>query len=299
MEVTQNSSMRPRPAFYAILLLLASLLAGCSALRVGYANGDSFVYWWLNSYVDFTDAQKSWVRADIGQLFAWHRKTQLNDYAQLLTQVQRRLQQGRTATPAEVLADIDAMKKRAALVLDKSAPQLANLALSLQDDQLAHLEKKFAANNDKFRDEYLEGSLEDRQRLRYKKVMKQAEYWFGDFNREQEARIRAASDARPLNNELWMAERMRRQQEMLRMLRKIRAEKPTRDAASATLREFTARSLENFTYADNRAFFDANVDGLAQTIALIVNIATPEQREHAIKRLQRMIDDCHALAAKV
>jgi hypothetical protein len=288
--------MRPYRVFF-VTLLLASLLAGCSALRIGYANGDTFVYWWLDSYVDFTDTQKPWVRAHIDQLFAWHRKTQLNDYAQLLAQVRQRVQQGRV-TPAEVLADIDAVKKRTALVLDKAAPQLADLVVSLTPDQLAHLEKKFAANNDKYRNEYLHGSLADRQRHRYKQVMKNAEYWFGDFSKEQEARIRALSDARPLNNELWLAERMRRQQEMLRMLRKIHAEKPSREAAVAMLREFTARSLENFTYEENKALFDANLEGLAQTVALIINITTPEQRARADKRLQRLIEDSHALAVK-
>jgi hypothetical protein len=288
--------MRPYRVFF-VTLLLASLLAGCSALRIGYANGDTFVYWWLDSYVDFTDTQKPWVRAHIDQLFAWHRKTQLNDYAQLLAQVRQRVQQGRV-TPAEVLADIDAVKKRTALVLDKAAPQLADLAVSLTPDQLAHLEKKFAANNDKYRNEYLHGSLADRQRHRYKQVMKNAEYWFGDFSKEQEARIRALSDARPLNNELWLAECMRRQQEMLRMLRKIHAEKPSREAAVAMLREFTARSLENFTYEENKALFDANLEGLAQTVALIINITTPEQRARADKRLQRLIEDSHALAVK-
>jgi hypothetical protein len=288
--------MRPYRVFF-VTLLLASLLAGCSALRIGYANGDTFVYWWLDSYVDFTDVQKPWVRAHIDQLFAWHRKTQLNDYAQLLAQVRQRVQQGRV-TPAEVLADIDAVKKRTALVLDKAAPQLADLAVSLTPDQLAHLEKKFAANNDKYRNEYLHGSLADRQRHRYKQVMKNAEYWFGDFSKEQEARIRALSDARPLNNELWLAERMRRQQEMLRLLRNIHAAKPTREAVATMLREFTARSLENFTYEENKAFFDANLEGLAQTVALIINITTPEQRVRADKRLQRLIEDCHLLAAK-
>ncbi|HEY0843757.1 MAG TPA: DUF6279 family lipoprotein [Noviherbaspirillum sp.] len=291
--------MQPNRAFYAraCVFLLVCLLAGCSALRIGYSNGDTVVYWWLNGYVDFTDDQKPWVKSHIDRLFAWHRKTQLPAYAQLLEQVQQRLQRGRT-TQAEVVADIDTIKKRAALVLEKSLPELTDLALSLQPEQIAHLERKFAANNEKYRKEYLDGSIEDRQRLRYKKLMKQAEHWFGDFSAEQEAQIRAASDARPLNYELWMAERMKRQQEMIGMLKKIRAERPTREATMAMLRQFIARSIENFTYAQNKAFFDGSTEGMANTVATIVNVATPAQKAHAIKRLQRLIDDCHQLASK-
>lgn len=291
--------MQPYRALYAraVVFLLVCLLAGCSALRIGYANGDTFVYWWMNGYVDFTDDQKPWVKAHIDRLFAWHRNTQLPVYAQMLTQVQQRLQKDRT-TQAEIVADIDTVKKRALLVMEKSLPELTDLALSLQPEQIAHLERKFNINNDKYRKEYLHGSIEDRQRLRYKKLMKHAEHWFGDFTSEQEAQIRAASDARPLNYELWMAERMRRQQEMIGMLKKIRSERPSRDTVSAMLRQFMTRSIDNFTYADNKAFFDGSTAGMANTVAVIVNIATPAQRAHAIKRLQKLIDDCHQLSSK-
>jgi len=279
------------------LILLVCLVAGCSALRLGYASGDTFVYWWLNSYVDFTHDQKPWVKAHIDRLFDWHRKTQLKDYAQLLAQVQQRLQRG-SATPAEIHGDFAAVRKRVALVLDKAAPELTDLALNIQPDQIAHLEKKLASNSEKYRKEYLQGTVEDRQLLRYKKVMNQAEYWFGNFSAQQEAQIRAASDARPLNYDVWMAERMRRQQEMIAMLKKIQKERPSREAVAAMLREFTARSLENFTYAENKDFFDKSTDGMAQLVAVIVNVATPAQKANAVKRLQKWIDDCYSLAEK-
>lgn len=295
----KNSIMRPNRVFLSrtFLLLLVFALAGCSALRLGYANGDTFVYWWLNSYVDFNNDQKPWVEQHIDRLFDWHRKTQLKEYAQLLGKVQQRVQRGHV-TPAEVQADFTVVKKHAAHVLEKALPALTDLALSLQPSQLEHLEQKFASNNDKYRKESLTGSLEGRQRVRYKKVMKQAEYWLGSLSAEQEEKIRTASDARPLNNEIWLTERQRRQQEMLRMLRQIQAERPARDAATAMLRDYMTRSLEHFTYAQHKDFFDASNQGMAQMITIIVNTATPEQREHAVRRLQKWIEDCEALAAK-
>lgn len=293
----QNFIMQGYRAFSVkwSMLLFACLLAGCSALRLGYANGDTFVYWWLNSYVDFTDNQKPWVKAHIDNLLAWHRKTQLKDYAQVLSLVQQRLQQ--KVTPADVLGDYAVLKKRTLLVVDKAMPELTDLALSLQPQQIAYLEKKFASNNEKYRKEYLQGSLEKRQERRYEQVMKHAEYWFGNFSEEQEAQIRAASYARPLNNELLLAERMRRQQELIRILKKLHAERPTREAATAMLKDYVAVSTEHFTYAENKAFFDASSDGTAQMAAQIINLATPAQKAHAMKRLQKWIEDCNAMAA--
>ncbi|MGH8806779.1 MAG: DUF6279 family lipoprotein [Noviherbaspirillum sp.] len=295
----QNFITRPRAAFSsrAALFLLALLLAGCSALRMGYANGDTFVYWWLNGYVDFNDDQKSWVKADIDKFFAWHRTTQLKDYAQLLATIQQRVQHNRV-TPAEVQADFAVARKSTLLVFEKALPELTDLALSLQSRQIVYIERKFASNNEKYRRENLTGTLEDRQLVRFKKVMTQAEYWLGDFNAEQEKRIRAASDARPLDNELWLGERMRRQQEMIRMLKKIHAERPAREAVTAMLKEYITRSFENFTYAEHKAFFDASSDGMAQMVAAIVDTATPTQRAHAVKRAQKWINDAQALAAQ-
>jgi len=278
------------------LLVLALVLAGCSAVRLGYANGDTFVYWWLNGYVDFTDDQKPWVKGHIDNLLAWHRKTQLKEYVQVLARVQQRLQQ--RVSPADVLSEYAIVKKRAVLILDKAMPELAELALSLQPQQIAHLEKKFASNNDKYRRENLQGTLEERQERRYEQVMKHAEYWFGNFSDQQQAQIRAASDARPLNYDLWLAERMRRQQELLRILRKLQAERPAKEAAIAMLKSYLATSSEHFTYAENKTFFDASNEGAAQMAALIINIATPAQKAHAMKRLQKWIEDCEALAQK-
>ncbi|RJG00155.1 hypothetical protein D3871_15515 [Noviherbaspirillum saxi] len=272
------------------------MLAGCSAIRLGYANGDTVMYWWLNGYIDFTDDQKPWIKADIDQLMGWHRKTQLNDYAQWLTQVQQRIQQ--RVTPEEVMGDYAATRKRVMLVVDKALPELSKLAMDLKPEQIARLEKKFAANNDAYRKEYLKGDLEDRQLHRFKKVMKQAKYWFGDFDAQQEAQIRAASDARPLDNELWAAERQLRQQELLRILKKIQAEQPSQEAVSAMLRQYVERSFENFSYAENKEFFDNTRTSASNMLAVMANVATPEQRAHAAKRLQGWIDDCHTLAAR-
>ena len=280
------------------LFLLICLIAGCNALRLGYANGESVLYWWFDSYVDFNQDQKPWVRREIGKLLAWHRHTQLPDYAGMLVHVEQRIQRNQQVSATEVMDEYAAVKKRVRIVIEHALPQLTELALSLQPDQIAYLEKKFASNNESYRKDYLRGDLERRQQLRFKKVMKQAEYWFGGFSSEQEEKIRTASYARPLNNELWMEERRHRQQEMIRMLKKMQAEKPSREAAMTMVRDYVAKSFEGFGYDDNKAFFDASRDGMAQMVAVIVNIATPAQRAHAIRQLRKWEEDCRALAAQ-
>jgi hypothetical protein len=294
----QDSIMRPYRTFAvkAFLVAFACLLVSCSAIRLGYSNGESVVYWWLNSYVDVQSDQSPWVKKHIDGVFAWHRKTQLYEYAQLLAQAQKQLQHN--VTQADVLNEYDVLKKSMLLIIDKSLPGFTDLALSLQPQQIAHLEKKFTSNNDKYRKEYLRGDLEQRQQVRYKQVMKHAEYWFGDFSREQQAQIRAASNARPLNNELWMEMRMRRQQELIALLKKIQSEKPSREAAMSMLKTYVSGVLNQFGQPQHKALSDASTEASARMVATIVNIATPEQKAHAAKRMQNWIEDCRTLAGK-
>lgn len=294
----QDFIMRPYRALAlkVFLFMCACLLAGCSALRLGYSNGESVAYWWLNGYVHFEADQRPWVTKHIANLFAWHRNTQLNEYARFLTHIQQQLQHN--VTQADVLNQYDAVTKSAQVLLDKALPALTDLALALQPQQIAHLEKKFASNNDGYHKEYLRGDLEQRQLARYKKVIKQAEYWFGDFSREQQAQIRAASYARPLNNELGLELRLRRQQELIALLKKVQNEKLGREATMALLKDHIAGVFDQFGDKQHKAFYDASKDGTTRMVTTIINIATPAQKAHAVKKLQSWVEDCHALARK-
>jgi hypothetical protein len=294
----RNFIMRPRRNFSRTvsLFLICCLLAGCGALRIGYANGDNLTYWWLDRYVDFNADQKPWVKSRIRQLLAWHRATQLLDYAQLLTEARRQL--AGDVTPAQVQTGYEAVKQRTRRAIEHALPDLADLALSLQPQQIAHIEKKFEDNNDKYRKDYLSGNLEQRQEFRFKKAMKQAEYWFGDFSREQEARIRMMSDARPLNNELGLAQRVQRQQALIQVLKKIQAERPARDAAIGMLREQVAHLFDGGPDQENKVFFAASGDATAQLVAAIWNLATPSQKAHAANQAEKLIEDCNTLAAQ-
>lgn len=278
------------------LFAFALLLAGCSAVRLGYSNGESVVFWWLNSYVDIESNQQPWVKRHIANLLAWHRSTQLEQYANQLTRIQTQLQGN--VTSADVLDAFKGIRNSALVTVNKAVPELADLAVSLHPQQIANIEKKFSSNNESYRKDYMRGDLERRQSDRFKKLMKQAEYWFGDFSPEQEAQIRAASNARPLNRELELEIRKRRQHEVLAMLYKVRSEKLDSAATAALMKQYMAGVLDHFGQQEHKAFSEASQIALADTLALIINVTNATQKAHAQKRLQKWIDDCRALAAR-
>ena len=281
---------------YVVLALMLVVVAGCSSLRLAYNNGDTVLYWWLNAYVDLDRDQKGWVREDIDKLFDWHRKTQLKDYVEILRKGQKQVQGN--VTQAELLADYDEIKSRTQSLLLKAAPDLADLARSLKPEQIAQMEKKFKSNNDDYRKKFLTGDQEKRQQLRYKKSMEQFELWFGSFSREQEAAIRKASDARPLDNEIWLDERSRRQRNVLTLVQKVQNEKLSKEATVALINTLIKNSFERLEHSERKPFFDAFENSTAQMILTVIKIATPAQKEHAVKRMQGWIDDFNSLATQ-
>jgi hypothetical protein len=286
-----------RGARYIFLAMMLALLAACSSLRLAYNNGDTLLFWWLDAYVDLEAAQKPPVKSDIGDFFHWHRKTQLQDYAQVLQQAQQQLKGNPTL--ADLQEDYKDIRARTQTMLLKAAPDIAELALTLKPAQLEQMEKKFAKNNSEFRKKNMKGGREEQLKFRYKKSMEQFELWFGNFSSEQEAAIRKASDARPLDNELWLDERLRRQKGILQMARRIQQERPAPAAAEAMVRELILENFERTEQpSDRKPFFDAYTKGTMELVLTVIRIATPAQKAHANKRMQDWIEDLNALAAQ-
>jgi len=277
------------------LVGLMVLVAGCSSIRFTYNHGDTLLYWWLNNYIDLDSDQSGWVKKDIDNLFQWHRKTQLKDYTQLLANGQRQL--AGNMTQADLMGDYREIKARTELLAYKALPELADLARSIRPEQIAQMEKKFAKNNDDFRRKFMRGDLEDRQKARFKKAMEQFDLWFGRFSSEQEAVLRKASDARVLDNDIWMDERIRRQKRIVAVLRKVQQEKLSKDATIVQLHNLVKELFDRFEAPERKAFFDTYTDQTIQMILTAVKIATPAQKAHAQKRMQGWIEDFNILAA--
>lgn len=278
------------------LVALLALLTACSSLKLAYNNGDTLLYWWLDNYVDFDDGQSSQVKKDIDELFRWHRKTQLQDYVQIMQRAQQQLRGN--PTPADLRADYDDIRARTQSLLLKAAPDIADLALSLKPEQLVQMEKKFAKNNDKFRRENMKGDRDDQNAFRYKKSMEQFELWFGSFSRDQKDIIRKASDARPLDNAIWLEERQRRQRNVLALARRIIEEKPSREQAVAQIQGLIRESFARLDNSERKAFYEAHTSASIGLVHTVIGIATPEQKAHAQKRMQGWIGDFNTLAAQ-
>lgn len=283
---------------FSMLLALGLLLlmSACSTIRFTYDHGDTLLYWWLNAYLDIDSDQKAWVKRDIDAFFDWHRKTQLPDYVTILRTAQKQL--AGNPTQQDLLGDYKKIRDETRELMVKSLPDLVDLARSVKPEQIERMEKKFEKNNADYRKKFMSGSFDHRKEVRYDKAMEQFKLWFGSFSREQEAQIRRLSDARPLDNDIWLDERMRRQKRIIEVVRKIQAEKLSKEAATPLVAGLIKDTVDRFDQPDRKAFFDGYVDTTSKFILSVIQLTTPEQRAHAQDRMQGWINDLNTLAAE-
>lgn len=295
MNLATPSRFAVRILRLLLAVLLFGLLSSCSTVRLGYSNGDTLLYWWLDGYVDFRSAQKNKVKLDISNLLNWHRSTQLLQYAQVLAQLQTRL--AGNPGPAEVDASMKQIEQMSQATLLKAVPELTDLALSLDEAQLTFLARKFDKNNEEFRKKHMSEAPDKQAKIRFKKVMKEANDWFGSFSREQEDKIRQYADKRPQNYQFWLDERIVRQKKILQLLAQIQRDNPGHEVAQGMVRQAILANYERPAQPERRAQFEAWNDTTVDMIVAIIRDATPEQKAHAHKKLQGWIEDCQYFMA--
>ncbi len=275
---------------HLILAFLAALiLQGCSAVRLGYGNADSLARWWIDQYLDLSPEQDALSRERLAKLFAWHRKTQLPDYVALL-------RQGKTfaagqPTANDALALSDNIIRRVRVLAEQATPDVADLMATLTPAQIDRMAARFAGKNADLAKEMRLADDEAAQiKARYKWLLERAEYWLSDFSNEQEGTLRRMIEGKDPGGQFWFDERLRRQRELLDLMRQVQRERPPRDRIIALLRDYAAR-------------FDLPADParLARALAMrrasaeltvaILAMATPAQRDHARQKFDDLIHD--------
>ena len=278
------------------MLTLAAGLAACSAIKLGYNNLDEISYWWLDSYVDFTDEQAPRVREDLARLHAWHRNEELPRLAALL-QAMEAIAAGEVS-PAQVCAFVPRLRERLAAAAHRAEPAIVTLALGLGPDQLAHLERKYGNNNDKYRQEWVRlapAALHDK---RFEQFLERSEMVYGPLAEPQRAALRKQIEQSVFDPRQVLAERQRRQRDALETLRKVTAQPAvTISEARALVRAYLARALAS-PDAAYRRYEQAVIAESCRSLSELHNSASPAQREAAVRRLRAYQRDLSELASQ-
>ena len=279
-----------------LLLAAAIALTACSTgVRLGYNYADTLVTYSIDGYVGLTQEQEQLVKERAAALVAWHRSTQLRDYVQLIEATRSKLAGPVTAT--DVLVFNQAVNARLAALGDRAAPDLAQLALTLTPDQITKMERKFASDNLKARRELVQFAGKETVDDRVKKYAERAEFWFGSLSREQLEFVRASLVQRPSNAAWWIDERERRQRELIAVVQRIQAERPSESIATGWVRGYFSQ-LQSPADPERRRATEQFRAGNAELIAQLINAASPEQKAALSRKLGSFVDDLTALASE-
>lgn len=274
-------------------VLLALLLSGCSTVQTAYNSAPTLLYWWLDGYFDFDDSQSRPVRQSIETLQAWHRREELPAYARLLQGLQQ--DAAEDTSPAQVCATTAQVRVHLQRLGGQGAEALAQLAPTLQPEQLRHLARQFDKHNQKWREEWLDGSPEELLDRRFRRTLERYEDFYGRLGERQRALLRQRLADSGFDARLAWSERLRRQQDLLRVLQEHRnGERPAH--VKAEMLALVQRSLEPPDPAV-RDHFEQLLRQGCQTLAVLHNSASAEQRRRLADRLRAYGADLRALAA--
>ncbi len=295
MPVAMNVTLFSVRVSRIIGLLLALLLSGCSALRLGYSQAPELAYWWLDSYFDFTEAQTTRVRADLAVLHAWHRSNELPIYLGLLDKVQR-LTPG-NVTPEQLCELYNEFMPRLNATADQAEPTLSAVTLLLKPEQLAQLARQLDKRSENWRENWLDGTPGERRARHVKRLVDRAEGLYGRLDAAQRATVREAVAASQYDAEMSYRESQRRHTDTLQTLRLIQS-----GGLGAERNRLEARGLLDRAVNSPDPIYRSQQIKLLQencrTYAALHNSTSPSQRAKALETLKGYEADLRSLMAQ-
>jgi hypothetical protein len=270
------------------IVAAACALSACSGVQIGYRHADIFLSWKVNEYFDLDPAQDAMVKPAIAAALAWHRRTELPEYVQLLQTVQGKLKA--KVAPEDVHWFDDQTKMRTRAAITQLAIEGAPILATVTPAQVIQLEQRLVKDNETFFDKYARGTVEKQQGRRAKRFIENAEYWVGGLTDAQKDAIEKIVAETPTRYARQLEERKRIQSEFVALLR----EKNTPATIVPKLKAWIA----NWDAGRSPAFVEivkVSNDQLERMTLAVTDSMTPSQRQHAQEQLQSYIDTMNEL----
>jgi hypothetical protein len=275
--------------FPALALLASLLVAGC-VTQAAYGQLDWLTRWYVNSYLDLDDSQERLVRDIVARNLAWHRATELPQYADYLRDL-------RAGLSGPVSAEFIARQYATTLVLSdrtlqKLSPDIARLLLTLNDGQVSEFFAELEERNAELAEEYADHPPEVRRTKQDRSILRAFRWFTGSLSAEQEATVRSYTAGMHDLAGQWL-QRRRTWQSAFRELLAGRAGNP------AFEQQLTGLLLDpnQFDGPDYRRQVAENREIAFAMTAAVLSSLNPKQRKHLDERLSGLARDCDELAS--
>ena len=265
------------------LLIALLLLQGCSAIKLGYQQLPTLSYWWLDSYLSFSDNQTVRVKESLDGLQRWHRQQELPLYTHLLT---RTAQTSQGNIQAQDVCNLwTEGQARADRLVQEALRQTAPVIASLSPRQRSHLARHFELKNDDWEKQWLRGSGEDRLKRRLNTAADRYSDFYGDLTSGQTALLQNQMSQSEWTPEWGLQQRKRQQQDLLATLQKIQQQSLSAAQLEAELFGVWQRWFMP-TQGSEAGMAQRLRTQACQNLADFHNTTSAEQRQRAARRLR-------------
>lgn len=193
-----------------LLVFLAVLaVSGCSS-KFAYNNLDWLAYWYIDDYIELSDAQEAEFDVYLTQWLQWHRSQELGAYVAHLQSVKADILAGRFNEPDNVFQQFELASEHWYRLRDEIAPSLPPLAKKMTDEQVVYLFTQLTKENDERREELDESSEkpdDERMKSRVKDIEKQIKSRIGKLTDNQKTIIASFAPQFESTGYLWLSYR--------------------------------------------------------------------------------------------
>jgi hypothetical protein len=267
-----------------LVIILCTLLTGCSATRLLYNQLDWGIVWYLNGFFSLDGEQKDALRESVERNLQWHRDTQLPQYAELARALEQDITGPVTVDLLEARND-EIIAFWDVFVLH-TVPDVAAFFLLLNQEQLDEFLANLEEENSELWDEYAGETPEERIERRDRSAIKGIRRIVGPLDEEQEVLIRSHLSKMNDVADEWMVGRRLWQEAFVKLI-KTRPIEP----------EFSERLVDlmldpnQFDSSEYRAKVEENFQITLQMLAELINDMNDQQRARLSGRLSQFAAD--------
>lgn len=274
------------------LCIFTVLLCGGCSSKLAYDNLDWLIYWYMDDYVELKDRQEALFDKKLDSWIDWHRSEELSKYQQQLQQLQQYIKND--ALDRQTIAwHLDKGKNHIDAIRNKLAPELAQLASRLDDEQVIYLFAALERENEE-EEESIRERQEDSKEERIEDLADDIEDEFedrlGDLTDQQEQIIARYAPQFERSGMHWIAYRRDIQNAARRLF-------ITRSSSDTFVQDLTylLENPDDYRSDEYLKLREENRQRYLDMAAELVPTMTNEQKDHLLDKVDGWLEDISSL----
>ena len=171
-----------------ISLFIVLSLSSCMGIKFTYNNLDWLVPWYVEDFIELTDAQEDQFVTEFDDLWAWHRTSELPKYIMSLKRLETDIT-NKNMSMENLLSFQEESRIHYHTVAEKVIKQGIDLLATLSDEQMDEIREIITEDLKEDEEEIVESDKEERLKDRQKRIEKNYREWIGKLTEKQKEQI--------------------------------------------------------------------------------------------------------------